>query len=228
METILISAIISVTVSFITACSTTYVTFYFRDKEDRKKFILNENYQVYKKLFEKLKEFFSNPDISDDPMGYRRKQTIKDINKRLSVNFEEYKKKVEIGKLEIGKKVHFCEYDSMESSLHYIKKFEELFLKDIKKISLLSPTKIKKISTKIENIYTDAKEREKLLEESLGEELGDVTFFDDKKHIHFNDEGYYDFKKEAYWGKCWLEILPLLKKLKKYLKNAVNRKGIEK
>ena len=142
----------------------------------------------------------------------KNKKLLKDIENRLKTNFTEYTEKQEKERL-------FCSYNKVEIYLNYIEKFEKVFLSDISKIAGLSHPDIKKIATKIENIYIAAKKEECLFFEPLHDELGEGE-------LGNKYSGYISFKKDAYWGECWLQILPLLKDLQNNLDEAVNLKKI--
>lgn len=218
MEIILTNAIISILVAVITAYFTARATYDFKEKEDRKKFIIKNNYDNFINLRNKLKKFFTEVEVKYDFWSYlaKNKKLLKDINNRLKTNFSEYSKKIK-------KEGLFCDYNKVELYLDYIEKFEKIFLKDISKITILSPDNIKKIATKIEEIYRTAKGEECLFFESL---LEDELGREELENGIDKYSGYINFKKNAYWGECWLEILPLLKKLKKYLEDAVNFKNL--
>jgi hypothetical protein len=182
-------------------------------KKERKKFVIKENYDTFVNLLENLKDFFTDVTEEYDYFGYEKnnKKLKKDLLNRLKINFIEYTKKQE-------KEGLSCDYNKLEVYLYYIEKFEKTFLDDISKIAILSHPSIKKIVIRIENIYISTKKRESLLFESLEDELGHEEYE--------NESGYINFKKDAYWGYCWLEILPLLKKLQNNLDKAVDLKKI--
>ena len=217
METILINAIISICVAIIIAYFTARVTFYFKEKEFRNKLMIEKNYNIFINLRNNLKDFFTEVTEKYDFWGYltKNKKLLKDIKNRLKTNFDEYSKKQE-------KEGLFCNYNKVELYFDYIKKFESIFFKDIQKITKLSPSNIKKVAIKIENIYLTAKKEECLLFESLQDELGQDGSENEKDKY----SGYIRFKQDAYWGKCWLKILPLLKKLKNNIEYAADIKKI--
>lgn len=213
MEIIIINVIIPSCISIIIAYFTARATYYFKEKEHRKKFVISKNYDTFVNLRNNLKDFFTDVAEKYDFWGYltKNKKSLKDMENRLKTNFTEYTKREE-------KEGISCVYNAVSKGvlyLDYIEKFEKIFLDDISEIAKLSHPDIKKITTKIENIYITTKKEECLLFESLQDELGERVLED-------KYSGYMEFKKCAYWGQCWLQILPLLKKLQNNLDEAVN------
>lgn len=202
--------------SIVTAYITARAVYDFQEKKYRKEIVIEKNYNTFVNLRNNLKELFTEVAEKYDFWGYlaKNKKLLQDLENRLKTNFIEYTKKQE-------KEGLFCNYNKIELFLHYIKKFEKDFLGDISKVAVLSHPKIKKIATKIENIYLSTKKEECIFFESLQDELGQ-----EKLENEINKySGYISFKKDAYWGECWLQILPLLKKLQKNLDNAVDLKN---
>lgn len=214
---IIINVIISFFIAVITAYFTARATYDFNEKENRKKLVIEKNYDTFVNLRNNLKEFFTDVTEKYDFFSYltENKKLLKDIKNRLKTNLTEYTKKQETEGL-------YCNYNKIETYLGCIEKFEKSFLSDISEVAGLSHPDIKKIATKIENIYLAAKKGECLFFESLQDELGQEEL--ENKIDKYS--GYISFKKDAYWGECWLQILPLLKNLQNNLDEAVDLRKI--
>jgi len=214
MGIVLTNVIIPICVAIIVAYFTARANYDFKGKKYRKEVVIEKNYDTFVNLRNNLKDFFTDVTEKYDYFDYlaKNKKLLKDIENRLKTNFTEYTEKQEKERL-------FCSYNKVEIYLNYIEKFEKVFLSDISKIAGLSHPDIKKIATKIENIYIAAKKEECLFFEPLHDELGEGE-------LGNKYSGYISFKKDAYWGECWLQILPLLKDLQNNLDEAVNLKKI--
>ena len=109
------------------------------------------------------------------------------------------------------------QWKKVESYNSYIEIFVEKFRDDIYSLSKLSPSRIRIVAKKIIDTY-DA------FSQDAGNMLAEGTADSwDLKLNKFHEGGtaYMDLIFEAFWGRCWLEILPDLEKLKTEVESFV-------
>ena len=143
----IIQLIISTVLAILAAIISSLITFKLRFKEYRRNFIIDKTYEVHKRLRDKLKDYFSNPEVKYDFNNYQRdnKMKLKKLKSEVKMRFNDWKK---------------IKWHEVELYLDCIELFEHKFLKDISEIAKLSNSRIKRVASKIEKIYYEFKKEE--------------------------------------------------------------------
>lgn len=192
--------IISAALSLVAAVVAAYITHRFRNKEYKRDFIMERGYVTHERLLDNLRQFFNQPEIAYDMYHYKERnvEKLKELGEISKISFASYKEG------------QYSKWNNVEVYDRYIKTFTEQFRDDIYSLSKLSTPHVRSVAKKIIDTY-DAYSRDAV--NMLDEGLQDAWDLKSDK-FHEGGQAYMDRIFEAYWGRCWLEILPDLERLK--------------